>query len=61
MFAGELPGNKIAPLSSKVQIDLRLDEIVLRALEEKLELRHRHVSEVKTAVEIIMTTPKNNH
>src|SRR5208282_5186853 len=31
MLTGELPGKKIVPPSMKVQIDVRLDEIVLRA------------------------------
>ena len=57
MLTGELPGKKIAPPSTKVQIDVRLDEIVLRALEQKPELRYQQVSEVKTMVETIVTTP----
>jgi type II secretory pathway pseudopilin PulG len=57
MLTGELPGKKIAPPSSKVQIDVRLDEIVLRALEKNPELRYQQVSEVKTMVETIVGTP----
>ena len=34
MLTGELPGKPIEPPSKKVQIDVRLDEVVLRALEE---------------------------
>ena len=48
MLTGELPGKPIEPPSSKVQIDVRLDEVVLRALEKKPELRYQQVSEVKT-------------
>src|ERR1051325_9985726 len=33
LLTGELPGPKLEPPSRKVQIDVRLDEIVLRALE----------------------------
>ncbi len=40
MLTGELPGKKIEPPSRKVRIDVRLDEIVLRALEKKPELRY---------------------
>ncbi len=58
MLTGELPGKKIEPPSSKVQIDVRLDEIVLRALEKKPELRYQQVSEVKTIVETIAQTPE---
>jgi len=54
MLTGELPGKNIAPPSSKVQIDVRLDEIVLRALEQKPELRYQQVSQVKTCVETIV-------
>ena len=53
MLTGELPGKKIEPPSHKVQIDVRLDEIVLRALEKNPELRYQQVSEVKTCVETI--------
>ena len=53
MLTGELPGKKIEAPSKKVQIDVRLDEIVLRALEKKPELRYQQVSEVKTMVENI--------
>jgi serine/threonine protein kinase/LysM repeat protein len=57
MLTGELPGKKIAPPSTKVQIDVRLDEIVLRALAKNPELRYQQVSEVKTCVETIASTP----
>jgi serine/threonine protein kinase len=56
MLTGELPGKKIAPPSTKVQIDVRLDEIVLRALEKNPELRYQQVSEVKTCVETIVNS-----
>jgi hypothetical protein len=39
-----------------VQIDVRLDEVVLRALEKNPELRYQQVSEVKTCVETIVAT-----
>ncbi|MGI8966536.1 MAG: protein kinase domain-containing protein, partial [Limisphaerales bacterium] len=58
MLTGELPGKQLQPPSSKVQIDVRLDEIVLRALEKKPELRYQQVSEVKTCVETIAGTPE---
>jgi serine/threonine protein kinase len=57
MLTGELPGKQLKPPSSKVQIDVRLDEVVLRALEKKPELRYQQVSEVKTLVETIVATP----
>jgi len=54
MLTGELPGQRIEPPSRKVQLDVRLDEIVLRALENKPEHRFQNVSEVKTCVETIV-------
>jgi serine/threonine protein kinase len=56
MLTGELPGKRLLPPSAKVQIDVRLDEIVLRALEQKPELRYQQVSDVKTLVETIVST-----
>jgi hypothetical protein len=58
MLTGELPGKRIEAPSKKVQIDVRLDEVVLRALEKKPELRYQQVSEVKTMVETIAATPR---
>lgn len=57
MLTGELPGGKIEPPSSKVHIDVRLDEIVLRALEKEPELRYQQASVLKTQVETIAMTP----
>jgi serine/threonine protein kinase len=57
MLTGELPGKKLEAPSKKVSIDVRLDEIVLRALEKKPELRYQQVSDVKTMVETIVATP----
>jgi len=56
MLTGELPGKPIEAPSSRMRgmhIDVRLDEVVLRALEKKPELRYQQVSEVKTMVESI--------
>jgi hypothetical protein len=57
MLTGELPIGRFAPPSRKVQIDVRLDEVVLRALEKEPEHRYQHASDVKTQVETIITTP----
>jgi len=53
MLTGELPGRRIEPPSKKVQLDVRLDEVVLRALEKEPARRYQQVSEVKTMVETI--------
>ena len=51
LLTGELPLGKFDPPSRKVQVDVRLDEVVLHALESQPERRYQHVSEVKTDVE----------
>jgi serine/threonine protein kinase len=56
MLTGELPGKKIEPPSKKVQIDVRLDEVVLRALEQKPERRYQQASVLKSQVETIAGT-----
>jgi len=54
MLTGELPLGRFAPPSSrKVEVDVRLDDVVLRALEKDPERRYQHVSQVKTAVDTI--------
>src|ERR1035437_2199018 len=53
MLTGELPGKSLEPPSNKVQIDVRLDEVVLRALEKEPKRRYQQASEVKSAVETI--------
>ncbi len=61
MLTGELPGQSLEPPSRKVHIDVRLDEVVLRALEKNPELRYQQVSEVKTCVEKIASIgPKDS-
>ena len=57
MLTNELPGKPLEPPSRKVQIDVRLDEVVLRALEAKPERRYQQASEVKSEVETIASLP----
>ncbi|MGA2496165.1 MAG: protein kinase [Tepidisphaeraceae bacterium] len=57
MLTGELPKGDFAPPSRKVVIDVRLDEVVLRAMEKRPELRYQQVGEVKTQIETIAATP----
>ncbi len=57
LLTGELPIGRFAPPSKKVEIDVRLDEVVLRALEKEPEKRYQHASEVKTEVEQIRSGP----
>ena len=53
MLTGELPMGRFDPPSAKVQVDVRLDEVVLRSLERNVDRRYQHASEVKTDVEDI--------
>jgi serine/threonine protein kinase len=53
MLTGELPGKPLEPPSKKVMLDVRLDEVVLRALEKKPARRYQKVSELKTKVDKI--------
>ena len=53
MLTGELPVGKFEPPSRKAQTDVRLDEVVQRALEKKPELRYQQASVMKTQVETI--------
>jgi serine/threonine protein kinase len=51
MLTGELPDKRLEPPSRKVAIDVRLDEVVLRALERNPERRYQQASVFKTQVE----------
>jgi HEAT repeat protein len=57
MLTGELPGQVIEPPSHKAAVDVRLDEVVLRALEKRPEDRYQQASEVKESVETILSSP----
>jgi tRNA A-37 threonylcarbamoyl transferase component Bud32/uncharacterized membrane protein (DUF2068 family) len=56
MLTGELPGKPIEPPSKKVHIDVRLDHVVLRALEKEPERRYQKASHIKSDVETIAGT-----
>ncbi|HEY1490530.1 MAG TPA: protein kinase, partial [Verrucomicrobiae bacterium] len=53
MLTGELPLGKFAAPSHKVQVDVRLDEVVLHALEKEPDRRYQEARHVKTDVEQI--------
>jgi len=57
LLTGELPSRPIEPPSKRVQVDVRLDEVVLRALEKAPERRYQQASVLKTQVETIASTP----
>jgi serine/threonine protein kinase len=54
MLTGELPGKRIEPPSRKVQVDVRIDEIVLRALEKTPELRYQTAADFRTQIETVV-------
>jgi len=58
MLTGELPDEKkLQPPSRHVRLDVRLDEIVLRALEKDPALRFANATEFKTDLETVAGTP----
>ncbi|MBI3416303.1 MAG: protein kinase [Verrucomicrobia bacterium] len=56
MLTGDLPIGKFSPPSRKVQVDVRFDDVVLRALENDPARRYQHASEVKSQVATIAET-----
>jgi hypothetical protein len=61
MLTGEFPATLTEPPSKKVAIDVRLDEVVMRALEKDPERRYQQVSQVKTQMETIASSPPVSH
>ncbi len=59
MLTGERPADKIEAPSKRVQVDLRIDEIVLRALEREPELRFATAAEFRTRVEAVAGTRRS--
>jgi serine/threonine protein kinase len=53
LLTGELPVGRFEPPSRRVALDVRLDDVVLRALERAPERRYQQASEVKSRVEEI--------
>jgi hypothetical protein len=51
MLTGELPVGRFPPPSQKVDVDVRLDQVVLRTLEKEPRLRYQQASELSTEVE----------
>jgi len=58
MLTGEVPAGHFEPPSKKVAIDVRLDEVVLRAMAREPERRYQQAGDVKTDMESISSTPR---
>jgi predicted Ser/Thr protein kinase len=57
MLTGERPSETITPPSKRVHVDIRIDEIVLRALETRPELRFQTAADFRTVVESAAVRP----
>ncbi|MBW7992365.1 MAG: protein kinase [Planctomycetes bacterium] len=53
MLTNELPLGRFPPPSQKVEVDVRLDEVVLRTLEKEPDRRYQHASQVGVDVKTI--------
>jgi predicted Ser/Thr protein kinase len=53
MLTGDLPGRRIEPPSKRIAVDVRLDEVVLRALEREPGRRYGQASVMKADVETV--------
>ena len=51
MLTGELPVGRFPPPSQMVEVDVRLDEVVLRTLEKEPRRRYQHAHELSSDVE----------
>lgn len=58
MLTGQLPRGAFVAPSRKVQVDVRIDEVVLKALQEEPNLRYQQASEMKTDVDTIRSGPE---
>jgi tRNA A-37 threonylcarbamoyl transferase component Bud32 len=62
MLTGERPGNSPVAPSKRVQIDVRLDEVVLRALEHEPERRFQTAADLRTVVQnVAAERPQPTH
>jgi hypothetical protein len=57
LLTGEVPMGRFDPPSRRVQVDLRLDEIVLRTLDREPDRRYQQASEIKTDVQTLQGQP----
>lgn len=60
MLTGELPLGRFEPPSHRVQLDVRLDEVVLKALEKQPQRRYSSASEIGRDVDAVRSTPRDH-
>ena len=60
MLTGELPIGRFEVPSKKAEIDVRLDEVVLRTLEKEPQRRYQHASQIKSDVQTITSGRKTD-
>jgi serine/threonine protein kinase len=56
MLTGERPKDRLEPPSRRVHVDVRIDEIVLRALETSPEMRFATVADFRTQVDLVRSS-----
>jgi serine/threonine protein kinase len=57
LLTGELPLGRFDPPSQKIEVDVRIDEVVLRALAKEPGRRYQHAKDVKTDLDHIRPEP----
>ena len=60
LLTGETPQGNLTPPSKKVDVDVKIDEIVLRALESEPELRFATAADFRTGVESVVRESKGS-
>lgn len=58
MLTGERPDKTLVVPSKRIEVDVRVDEIVLRALEKEPEKRYQTAGEFRTVVETVKDAPE---
>lgn len=58
LLTGELPIGRFAPPSEKIDIDGRIDEVVLKALEKERAHRQQSAGQLKTEIESLASSKK---
>src|SRR5438105_10934682 len=57
MLCGQVPQGVFDPPSQRVSVDERIDQVVIRAMQQEPDRRYPNTAEMKCAVENIRQTP----